>query len=471
MDQRELAFVGVAGQAELIRRREVSAPELVESSLRRIERLDRELNAFRSVYFEQAIDGAKRAQRRLRAKQPPALLGVPVAIKDNVDVAGDVTTHGTSAFGEPATADAEVVRRIRETGAIIVGKTNLAPLASMTCTESPSFGVTRNPWNTDRSPGGSSGGSAAAVASGMVAAAHGSDGAGSIRVPAAFCGIFGLKPQRGRISLAPIADHWHGMSVYGWLARGVSDTALLHDLTMGTTDVDRHPTGPPHRSFSDAAREPPGKLRIAYSLAPPLGTPGVSAEEEPRAAVLETVELLRSLGHDVRERDPDYGAAFISSLIRVGHGIAEEARTLPRWERLDRRMRSWTRLAEATIPQPILRWALAQEEPNAARINRVFEDADLLLTPVTTEPPIEIGRWEGRGAVWTINGNARLIPWPNIWNQTGQPAAAVPAGLDANGLPRSVMLVGRPHDEHTILSLAAQLEAELAWPEWRPPVS
>jgi amidase len=471
MDERELAFAGVAGQAQLIRSGEVSAREVVEASLRRIERLDRELNAFRAVYFEQAVAEAKRAQRRLRAKQPPPLLGVPVAIKDNVDVAGDVTTHGTSAYGEPASDDADVVRRIREAGAIIVGKTNLPPLASMSCTESHSFGVTCNPWNTDHSPGGSSGGSAAAVASGMVPAALASDGGGSIRVPAAFCGIFGLKPQRGRISLAPLAEHWHGMSVIGWLARGVADTALLYDLTMGTTEVDRHPTGAPERSFSDAARQTAGKLKIAYSMSVPPGTPGVSPQEEVRGAVLETVERLRSAGHDVQERDPSYGPAFISSLIRIVHGVAEEARRLPRWDRLDRRLRSWTRLAEATIPESSLRWALAQEKTNAARINRIFEDADVLVTPVTSEPPIEIGRWEGRGAVWTINGNAKVIPWPSIWNQTGQPAAAVPAGLDANGLPRSVMLVGRPNDEHTILSLAAQLEAESGWPQWRPPIS
>jgi amidase len=471
MDERELAFAGVAGQAELIRRGEVSAREVVETALRRIERLDRELNAFRSVYFEQAVEDAKRAQRRLRAREPPPLLGVPVAIKDNADVAGDVTTHGTSAYGAPANEDAEVVRRIREAGAIIVGKTNLPPLASMSCTESHAFGVTRNPWNIDRSPGGSSGGSAAAVASAMVPAALGSDGAGSIRVPAAFCGIFGLKPQRGRISLAPLPEHWHGMSVFGWLARDVRDTALLFDLTVGATEVDRHRPPPPARPLSDAARSSPGRLRVAYSLAVPPGPPLMRPDAEVRAALLETVEVLESLGHEVREHDPSYGAAFIGSLIRVAHGVAEEARTLPRWERLERRMRTWTRLAEATIPKPTLRWALRQEEANAARINRIFDEAEVLLTPVTSEAPIEIGRWEGRGVVWLLNGNARLIPWPNIWNQTGQPAAAVPAGLDSEGLPRSVMLVGRPYDEHTIVSLAAQLEAERGWPNWRPPVS
>jgi amidase len=259
--------------------------------------------------------------------------------------------------------------------------------------------------------------------------------------------------------------------VIGWLARDVRDTALLYDLTMGSNEVDRHPTGPPKRPFSVAIKERPGKLRIAYSLAVPPGTPGVGAREEVAAALLETVELLRSLGHEVGERDPRYGTAFISSLIRIVHGVAEEARRLPRWERLDRRMRSWTRIAEATIPGPSLRWALAQERPNAARINEVFGEVDVLMTPAAAEPPIEIGRWEGRGAVWTINGNARVIPWPNIWNQTGQPAVTVPAGLDANGLPRSVMLVGRPGDEHTILSLAAQLEPERGWTDWRPPVS
>src|SRR3954451_14550149 len=192
MDAQELAYAGVVRTAELIRSKEVSAREVVENSLARIERLDPALNAFRSIHAEHALEEAKGVTRRLRAKSPPPLLGVPVAIKDNFDVAGDVTTHGSNAYGEPAAHDSEVVRKVREAGAIVVGKTHLPELAALCTTESATFGLSRNPWNPERTTGGSSGGSAAAVAAGMVPAALASDGLGSIRIPAACCGVFGL---------------------------------------------------------------------------------------------------------------------------------------------------------------------------------------------------------------------------------------------------------------------------------------
>ena len=197
MNEADLAFAGVAGQAELLRGGEVSARELVETTLRRIERLDPQLNAFRSVYGERALLEADEAQVSLGSGDERPLLGVPVAIKDNVDVAGDVTTHGTSAYGAPAPEDAEIIARVRAAGAIVVGRTNVPPLCALPATESATFGITRNPWDPDRTPGGSSGGSAAAVAAGMVPFALGSDGAGSIRLPSAYCGLFGLRPSAG----------------------------------------------------------------------------------------------------------------------------------------------------------------------------------------------------------------------------------------------------------------------------------
>jgi amidase len=206
-----LAFAPITRQAEMVRAGELAPRDLVDLYLARIERLDGELNAFRTVYRERALAEADQAAARLQAGDERPLLGVPVAIKDNVDVAGDVTTHGTSAYGEPAAQDCEVVRRVRAAGAIVIGRTNVPPLCGLPVTESATWGVTRNPWNLDHSPGGSSGGSGAAVAAGLVGAALGSDGGGSIRCPAAYCGLFGLKAQRGRVSLAPHPDHWHGM--------------------------------------------------------------------------------------------------------------------------------------------------------------------------------------------------------------------------------------------------------------------
>jgi amidase len=295
----EVAFAGIASQADMVRRGEVSSRELTDLSLDRIIRLDPRLNAFRVVLADRAIEEAERADERRAAGEDAPLLGVPVAVKDNVDVAGEVTTHGTNAYGGAAINDSEVVRRLREAGAVIVGKTMLPELAIWPFTESAAWGATRNPWDPARSTGGSSGGAAAAVASGMVGVAHASDGGGSIRIPAACCGLFGLKAQRGRVSLMPDAEHWYGLSVFGCVSRTVLDSAIFYDVVRGHVEGDAHTAPEPQTSFTDAARTPPGKLRIAFTTKPIQ--PGPVAEEV-KQAVHETADLLRSLGHDVRER-------------------------------------------------------------------------------------------------------------------------------------------------------------------------
>ena len=227
MDRDELAFAGVVRQAELVRSGELSSRELVELYLERIERLDSELNAFRLVLAERALAEAEQADARRAGGAERPLLGVPIAVKDCEDVAGEVTSWGTAANFTPAREDNELVRRLREAGAVIIGKTNLPELAIIGDTEGPSFGVTRNPWDSARSVAGSSGGSAAAVAAGLCAAATASDGAGSIRLPAGNCGLVGLKPTRDLIPLSPQTEHWYGLSVVGFVTRTVADTALL----------------------------------------------------------------------------------------------------------------------------------------------------------------------------------------------------------------------------------------------------
>src|SRR4051812_3219064 len=219
MDELDLAFAGIARQAELIRSGEVSPVELVELCLRRIERIDQRLNAFRVVLAERALAEARQAEGRSGAGGDRPLLGVPVAVKDNLDVAGEVTTYGSRAYGAPAAADSEVVRRLRAAGAIVVGKTHLSELAVFPWTESAAWGMTYNPWSEERTAGGSSGGSGAAVAAGLIGAAYASDGGGSIRIPASVNGLFGLKPQRGRVTLSPHPQHWHGLSQTGSLTR------------------------------------------------------------------------------------------------------------------------------------------------------------------------------------------------------------------------------------------------------------
>ena len=463
MDEAELAFAGLARQAELIAQRAVSPRELVQTCLDRIERLDGQLNAFRVVFAERALTEAEQAAARREAgEEGRPLLGVPVAIKDDTDVAGEVTAWGGEGHGPPAREDAEVVRRLRAAGAIVIGKTNVPELTIFPFTESRRFGLTRNPWDTGRTPGGSSGGTAAAVAAGLVGAGLGSDGGGSIRIPAACCGLFGLKTQRDRISLAPLREQWHGLSVFGPLARRVRDSALFLDIASSEA-------GSPGQGFREAAGRDPGKLRVAFSNKVP---PGLIARVDPevRASMEETAGVLSSLGHQVSWQDPDYGTSAIAFIARYLRGIHDDAHGVVYPERLEPRTKGMARMGALISPRLLAR-ARRAEAAHAQRINRIFEDHDVFVTPTFARPAVPAGKWEGKGALVTFNGVARFVPFTAPFNHTGQPAAAIPAGFSRAGLPLSVQVVGRPGDEATLLSLGAQLEAQSGWPDRRPPVS
>jgi amidase len=452
MEREELAFAGVARQAELVRSGEASSRELVMLCLERIERLDPQLNAFRKVFSDRALVDAQQADGRRGAGDERALLGVPIAVKDVEDVTGDVTRLGTAAQETPAAADSELVRRLRAAGAVLIGKTNCPELAIMGDTEGPAFGITRNPWNTERSAGGSSGGSAAAVAAGLCAGATASDGAGSIRIPAANCGLVGLKPTRDRIPLAPLKEHWYGLSVAGFEARRTEDVALL--MSVGTGD----------ESLLDAVARAPGSLRVAVSTRPVVVAP---VHAEVKRAVGQAAETLRSLGHDVRPEDPPY-PPFSPALTRYLAGFAQDAERIERPDRLQRRTRGFARMGRA-IPGPVLDWAL--KDDNSGRYKPLFERNDVLVTAVSAVPPVRAGQWEGLGAVRTLVGMAMAHPFCLEWNLTGNPAISVPVGTSSDGLPIGVMIVGRHGEEATLLALAAQLEAELRWTDRRPPVS
>jgi amidase len=465
VDKADLPFAGLARQAELVAAGDVSSRELTELYLERIERLDPQLNAYRVVMAERALAEADQADARRRGDDARPLLGVPVALKDNVDVAGELTTYGTSADGSPAAEDAEIVKRLRAAGAVILGKTHLPELAVYPWTESATFGVTRNPWDPTRTTGGSSGGSGAAVAAGLAAAGMASDGGGSIRIPAACCGLYGLKPQRGRVSLMPDPEHWYGLSVFGSVTRSVLDSALWLDVISGRAEGDAEVARPPASTFVEAAQTAPGKLRIAVSTA--TGPPPVKVKPEVEQAVEATADLLRSLGHEVERRDPAYGAILPLFMPRWLRGIHDDAMRLPHPERLERRIRRLVAAGRLIGPGVVAR-ARAAEPGYAARLGEVFRDFDVLLTPTIPSPPWPVLKFEGRSVVPATLGASEITPFTLPWNVTGQPAASVPAGFTDNGLPLAVQLIGRPHDETTLLSLSAQLEAERPWADRRP---
>jgi amidase len=457
----ELAFTGLAEQARLLTEGQVSSRELVELSLERIETSQPSLNAFRVVCAEAALAEADRADVRLRGGdggENSTLLGVPVAIKDDVDLAGHATPFGCGGEIEECRTDAELVRRLRRAGAIIVGKTQAPEVGQWHFTESPAFGATRNPWHEGHAPGGSSGGAAAAVAAGLVAGAIGSDGAGSIRIPAAWCGLVGLKPQRGRISTWPDPEAFHGLTCLGPLTRSAVDAALLLDAVAGNVPADRHQPTPPAERYAEVAMRAPGRLRIAVSLGVPFGIHDRLCDEH-RAATLAFAERLAALGHEVVECELDYGLVAPALVPRGMVGVRD-------WIRdhdvdaaaLEPRTRVHARLGALLSGVP-LRAARAAEPALRRRLGRIFEDHDLVLTPTTAKPPPRVGELDGRGYWVTGSAASETCPYAFPWNVTGWPAISVPAGLTASGLPIGAQLLGHEGQEGLLLAVATQLEA------------
>ncbi len=461
---------GLVGQAGALAEGGVSSRELTERALARIEETQSTLNAFRVVCAEQALAEAAAADRRLGAGERAPLLGVPVAIKDDVDLAGHETCFGCAGEHRVAERDAEPVRRLREAGAIVVGKTSAPEVGQWHFSETEAFGATRNPWHPEHTPGGSSGGAAAAVAAGIVAGAMGSDGAGSIRIPAAWTNLVGLKPQRGRVSTWPDAEAFNGLSCYGPLTRDVADAALLLDVLTGNVPADRHQVPAPAAPFAAALAQPPERLRIALSFTTPVGAPD-KVDPEHRAAIEALAADLAGLGHEVERRDPDYGLVA-AALIPRGMSAVEAwlaEREVDRAQ-LEPRTRVHARMGRLLGGAP-LRAARAAEQPFRRRMGAIFERADLVLTPATALPPPRIDRFKGRGYWATSSAASAACPFAWPWNVVGWPALSVPAGFTAAGLPIGAQLVAAAEGEALLLSLAAELEQERRWHQLRPPDS
>jgi amidase len=468
----ELLLRSAGELAALVRSGELSASELVDTALRRIEALEPQINAF--TYLSPDVALAHAGDIEPRDTRPFA--GVPIAIKDNRPVAGMPMTNGSDLFGNLiARRDAFFVRRLRDAGFVIVGKTTMPEMGILPTTESRRFGPTANPWDPGRTPGGSSGGSAAAVASGMLPIAHGNDGGGSIRIPAACCGLVGLKPARARVSSGPDAGDSYLVSD-GVLARTVADTAQALDVIAGYELGDANWAPAAERSFAESSRRDPGRLRIGLALNMPL-------EEAPldpvcEAAARDAGQLLESLGHVVEEIEPPWSgvellsdftrvfAPFVSLTTLIGGRLRGREATEEDLEPL-----TWM-LWERSRLQDTMHYMLARQELEAlARtIVTYLAPFDAVVTPALAQRPLRTGELHGLGPnPWEhYQRSGAFTPYTAIVNVTGQPAISLPLYLGADGLPSCVQLIGPPAREDLLLALATQLEQALPWAERHP---
>ncbi len=463
----ELAFTPALELAARVRARDVSPVELVELYLERIEQIDPQLNAYVTVDADGALAAARAAEA---APSDAPFHGVPTSIKDLNETAGLRTTYSTKAYADNVPRfDAAVVRRIREAGFIVLGKTNTPELGTIAMTESELNGSCRNPWDVTRTPGGSSGGAAAATAAGLCPVAHGSDGGGSIRVPSSCCGLFGIKPSRGRVSPAPYGSGSLGLGTSGPIARTVRDAASLLDVMAGYEAGDFFVAPDPERPFLDECDREPGTLRIAVTTTPPIDVP---VDPVCAAAAHDAAALLADLGHDVVAATPPWESGeLIEHFLRIWQvgpataGIDD----LSLLEPINRILAEQAR--ETTSPEHTL--SVLQLQRIARQVVAFWNDVDVLLTPTLALPPVPVG--------WTFEGTdgdpllafARqplFTPFTAVINVTGQPAMSVPLHWSDDGLPIGVQLVGRPFAEATLFRLAAQLERARPWIDRRPPV-
>lgn len=468
----ELLFRPATELAGMVRSGEVSSRELVQASLDRIEAVNPEINAFVDVFAEEALAAAD----AVKPGDDRPFAGVPTAVKNNRAVAGKRLTFAAELAADfTAPYDHNVTRRLREAGFVILGTTTLPEWGILPTTETRRFGPTRNPWDTTRTPGGSSGGSAAAVASGMLPVAHANDGGGSTRIPAACCGLVGLKPQRGRISMAPEIGHAF-LVQDGMLTRTVAETAALLDVLAGYELGDMTWAPPPAQPFAQAAAREPGRLRIGMTATPPLT--GVEIDPACVKGMRDAGALLESLGHEVEEVDPPwvndamlgiFTAVFGPSLctqIAFMSLVAGREPVEADMERLSWGI--WETCKGIDSTQATL--AEFQLHGFARAFIQWMEPYDALLTPGLAEPPVTLGTIDpdAEEAMAAFVRSGHFTPFTAVCNISGQPAISLPLYEHDGGLPLAVQIIGKPAQEGALLALSAQLEAAHPWADRRP---
>jgi amidase len=463
MNNNDLAFTPALELAQLIRLREVSPLELVEVYLERIERLNPQLGSYFTVTADLAIADAKQKTELLtktKTSELPPFFGVPISIKDLNAVAGVTCTYGNPALlNNIANYDDGVVTKIKQAGFIILGKTATSELGSFPYSEPTGFNPARNPWNLAYTPGGSSGGAASSVAAGLSAIAQGSDGGGSVRGPAACCGVVGIKPAKGRVSKAPVGENLAGLAVDGPIARTVSDAAAMLDVISGYVTGDPYWLPNPQPSFLSATEAKLDPLKIAFSTSIiPFG----EADANCKQGVLTTVQVLAGFGHEIREECPDFSNLVEPFKVVWQSGIAAAGIPAEALQPLNR----WLLAKTGSVGEYLQ--ALRQMQMFSRQIVAFFNTVDVLVLPVYLHSPIRVGEWADLSVEETF---AKIVHWVApcpVANATGLPAIALPVGFDSNGLPISVQLIGKPAAESTLISLAAQLEAANPWIQHRP---
>ena len=461
MNNNDLAFTPALELAQLIRLREVSPLELVEVYLERIERLNPQLGSYFTVTADLAIaDATNKTELLTTTSELPPFFGVPISIKDLSAVAGVTCTYGNPALlNNIANHDDGVVTKIKQAGFIILGKTATSELGSYPYSEPMGFPPARNPWNLAYTPGGSSGGAAASVAAGLSAIAQGSDGGGSVRGPAACCGVVGIKPARGRVSKAPVGDRLGGIAVDGPLARTVADAAAMLDVISGYVTGDPYWLPDPQPSFLSATQVKLDPLKIAFSTnILPFGEADTNCQQ----GVFKTVELLAQFGHQVEEKYPDFSNLIEPFKVVWQAGIAAAGIPSPALQPLNQ----WLFAKTGSVAEYLQ--ALSQMQIVSRQIIAFFDTVDVLVLPVYLHSPIRVGEWADLSPEETF---AKIVHWVApcpVANATGLPAIALPVGFDSNGLPLSVQLIGKPAAESTLISLAAQLEAANPWIQHQP---
>ena len=462
--------------AAAIRKAELSPVEITDHYLDRIDRHSDAVGAFYTVTHDLARQEAAQAEktvtesRRGENTELPPLTGIPIPIKDLNLVAGVRATFGSSLLsGNIADQDDYMVAALRAAGIVITGKTATPEFGLPCYTETKIGPPARTPWDLTRSAGGSSGGAAAAVAAGLAPAAQGSDGGGSIRIPSSVCGLFGIKPTRGRISGGPLIPDLAGLSTDGPLARTVADAALLLDAMTGNRHGDMYtlPPLPPGETFLGHASREPGRLRIGRSLRNPIE--GADVHPDCVAAYEEASALLADLGHDVEDIDPPFGPDAVPMFETLWYAMATLAPIAPSQEDELLPITRYLRERGLQVKAPELLFAQAYLQAVSRTALAALNAYDAVLTPTLASPPVPVGYFDEEGPAENFERQKRFTPYTALYNVSGQPAVNLPLHWNAAGLPIGVMLAGRMGDEATLISLSAQVEAARPWKDRHPP--